>query len=64
MDWVPTFGGNMLGWVPTWVLIAVVVLLLTVIVVLALAMKSHIEDNDLGDKNLWPKPSRNFTSRG
>ena len=46
VDWVPTFGGNMLGWVPTWVLIAVVFLLLSVIVVLTLAVKDLIEDND------------------
>jgi hypothetical protein len=46
VDWVPTFAGNMLGWVPTWVLIAVVFLLLSVIVVLTLAVKDLIEDND------------------
>ena len=43
--------GNMLGWVPTWVLIAVVFLLLSVIVVLTLAVKDLIEDND---ENLPP----------
>ena len=51
MEWVPTFGGNMLGWVPTWVLIAVVVPLLTVIAVLASALKTQIEETDLDDKN-------------
>ena len=51
MEWVPTFGGNMLGWVPTWVLIAVVVPLLAVIAVLASALKTQIEETDLDDKN-------------
>jgi hypothetical protein len=51
LGWAPTFGGNMLGWVPTWVLIAVVFLLLSVIVVLTLAVKDLIEDND---ENLPP----------
>lgn len=46
MEWVPTFGGNMLGWVPTWVLIGAVLLLGSVIMVLVLAMKHHIEDED------------------
>jgi hypothetical protein len=46
VDWVPTFAGNMLGWVPTWVLIAVVLSLLTVIVVLVAAVKTQIEDED------------------
>ena len=46
MGWVPTFGGNMLGWVPSWVLIGVVLLLLSVIVVLTLAVKALIEDDD------------------
>jgi hypothetical protein len=54
VDWVPTFGGNMLGWVPTWVLIAVVVSLLSVIVVLAAAVKAQIEDEDQPDKNQPP----------
>ena len=46
MGWVPTFGGNMLGWVPSWVLIAVVLLLLSVIVVLVLALKANFDDED------------------
>ena len=53
MDWVPTFGGNMLGWVPTWVLIAVVLVLLSVIGVILLAVKAHIDDNE-SDKNRPP----------
>jgi hypothetical protein len=36
----------MLGWVPTWVLIATVLLLLSVIGVILLAVKSHIDDED------------------
>jgi hypothetical protein len=54
VDWVPTFGGNMLGWVPTWVLIAVVLLLLSVIGVLVVAMKVQIQDEDQRDKNKLP----------
>jgi hypothetical protein len=54
VDWVPTFGGNMLGWVPTWVLIAVVVSLLSVIVVLVAAVKAQIEDDDQREKNQPP----------
>jgi hypothetical protein len=54
VDWVPTFGGNMLGWVPTWVLIAVVLLLLSVIGVLVVAMKVQIQDEDQCDKNRLP----------
>jgi hypothetical protein len=46
VNWIPTFGGNMLGWVPTSVLIAVVLSLLTVIVVLVAAVKTQIEDED------------------
>ena len=46
MDWVPTFGGNMLGWVPTWVVIGGAILLVSVIVVLGLALKDHIEDEE------------------
>jgi hypothetical protein len=53
VGWVPTFGGNMLGWVPTWVLIAVVVSLLSVIVVLVAAVKAQIKDDDQRQKN-WP----------
>jgi hypothetical protein len=34
VDWVPTFGGNMLGWVPTWVVIGGAILLVSIIVVL------------------------------
>jgi len=56
VDWVPTFGGNMLGWVPTWVLIAVVLLLLSVIVMLALAVKAQIEDDDQATKDRPPLP--------
>jgi hypothetical protein len=54
VDWVPTFGGNMLGWVPTWVLIAVVLLLLSVIGVLAVAMSVQFQDDDQRDKNQPP----------
>ena len=55
MDWVPTFGGNMLGWVPTWVLIAVVLLLLSVIGILVAAIKVQIQDeDDQRDKNQPP----------
>ena len=54
VDWVPTFGGNMLGWVPTWALIAVVLLLLSVIAVLLLAVKVHIEEDDQRNENLPP----------
>ena len=54
VDWVPTFGGNMLGWVPTWVLIVVVLLLLSVIGVLAVAIKVQIQDEDQCDKNKLP----------
>ena len=50
MNWVPTFGGNMLGWVPTWVLIAAVLLLVSVIGVLLLALKAHLEDEDKSDR--------------
>ena len=46
VDWVPTFGGNMLGWVPTWALIAVVILLGAVMVVLTLALKDRFENED------------------
>lgn len=54
VDWIPTFGGNMLGWVPTWVLIAVVISLLSVIVVLAAAVKVKIDDDNQRDKNQPP----------
>ena len=54
MDWVPTFGGNMFGWVPTWVLVAVVLLLVSVIGVVLFAVKAHLEDEDKSDKNLPP----------
>jgi hypothetical protein len=55
VDWVPTFGGNMLGWVPTWVLIAVVLLLLSVIGILVAAIKVQIQDeDDQRDKNQPP----------
>jgi hypothetical protein len=54
MDWIPTFGGNMLGWVPTWLLIAVVVMLASVIVLLALAVRSQIEDEDRRDEHQKP----------
>ena len=53
MDWIPTFGGNMLGWVPTWVLIAAVLVLVSVIVVLFLAVKSLIEEEE-SNRNLPP----------
>ena len=46
LGWVPTFGGNMLGWVPTWVVIGGAILLVSVIVVLGLALKDHIEDEE------------------
>ena len=46
VDWIPTFGGNMLGWAPTYVLIAVVLLLLLVIVALAWVLKIHVEEDD------------------
>ena len=46
MDWVPTFGGNMFGWVPTWVLFAVILGLGGVIVLLALALKDKLEEED------------------
>ena len=46
MDWVPTFGGNMFGWVPTWVLIATVLVMGSVIGVLVLAVKEMIEDEE------------------
>ena len=45
-DWVPTLNGNMLGWVPTWVLIAVVLLLGSVILILSLALKERLEDDE------------------
>jgi len=56
VDWVPTFGGNMFGWVPTWVLIAVVVALLSVIVVVGAAVKAQIKDEDQRDKIQPPLP--------
>jgi hypothetical protein len=46
VDWVPTFGGNMLGWVPTWVVIGGAILLVSIIVVLGLALKDHLEDEE------------------
>ena len=46
VNWIPTFGGNLFGWVPAWILIAVVLSLLTVIVVLVAAVKTQIEDED------------------
>jgi hypothetical protein len=46
VNWIPTFGGNLFGWVPAWVLIAVVLSLLTVIVVLVAAVKTQIEEED------------------
>ena len=46
VDWVPTFGGNMLGWVPTWVLLAVILVLGGVVVFLVLALKDRYEDED------------------
>jgi uncharacterized membrane protein len=54
MDWIPTFGGNMLGWVPTWVLIAVVLLLLSVIVVLVVGLKTEIAENSQTENNERP----------
>jgi hypothetical protein len=54
VDWVPTFGGNMLGWVPTWLLIAVILMLVSVIVILAAAVKVQIEDDDQREKNQPP----------
>lgn len=54
MDWIPTFGGNMLGWVPTWLLIAVVIMLASVIVLLAAAVRSQIEDEDRRDEHQKP----------
>jgi hypothetical protein len=54
MDWVPTFGGNFLGWVPTWVLIVTVVELVLAIVALAVALRVHIDENGLGDENHPP----------
>lgn len=46
VDWIPTFGGNMLGWVPTWALLAVVLLLGGVIVILTLALKDRFENDE------------------
>jgi hypothetical protein len=46
VEWVPTFGGNMFGWVPTWLFIAVVLVLGVVIVVLAAAVKDMIKNDD------------------
>jgi nitrogen fixation-related uncharacterized protein len=46
VDWIPAFGGNLFGWVPAWVLIAVGLLLLSVIVVLVWALKVKFEDDD------------------
>jgi hypothetical protein len=54
VDWVPTFGGNMLGWVPSWVLIVVVVSLLSLIGVLATALKGQFEDEEHRDNNQPP----------
>jgi hypothetical protein len=51
LEWVPTFGGNMLGWVPAWLLIAAVLLLGSVIVVLFWALKAPLVDEDKSDKN-------------
>ena len=42
--WIPTFGGNLFGWVPASVLIAVGFLLMSVIVVLVGALKVKFED--------------------
>jgi hypothetical protein len=51
VEWVPTFGGNMLGWVPAWLLIAAVLVLGSVIVVLFWALKAPLADEDKSDKN-------------
>lgn len=44
----------MLGWVPTWVLIATVLLLVSVIGVVLWAVKAHLEDEEKSEKNLPP----------
>ena len=56
MNWVPTFGGNMLGWVPAWVLIATVLMLLSVIGVILLAVKAHLDDEKDNSENRPPLP--------
>ena len=54
LNWIPTFGGNMLGWVPTWLLIAVIVMLVSVIAFLAAALRSQLEDEDQRDEQQKP----------
>ena len=56
VNWVPTFGGHLLGCVPTSIVIAVILPLLAVIVLLALALRMQIEDYEQDDKNLPPRP--------
>jgi hypothetical protein len=54
VNWVPVFGGNMLGWVPVWVLIAAVLMLVSVIGVILWAVKAHLDDQEKPDNNLPP----------
>src|SRR5262249_48740213 len=55
VNWVPTFGGHLLGCVRTSIVIAVVLPLLAVIALLALALKMQFEDSEQDDKNLPPR---------
>ena len=54
LNWVPTFGGNMLGWVPTWLFISVVAMLVSVIVFLAAALRSRFEDEEQSQQHQRP----------